>query len=235
MNTNSHGTVYFLKSGDRKMAKPKGITTIILDVDETLTYVNVWQYLTKALGEDPAENKKIYGKYNQGEYGPDEGIKAVVDLWNRKKIRTKDEITGLLDKVKIKPDALEAVKYLQTKYNVIIISGSIEILVERVAKLLNIKEFYALTELEFDENQNLTWFQYPKNEAIEKVNLFKKYAELNAIEAREVAIIGDGYSDSELFKVLGFKVLITSDDNRKDMKENADVIIDELIELTEIF
>jgi len=221
--------------GKKLSAKTQNIRTIIFDVDETLTPVNVWQYLTKALGEDPAENKKIYKKYNKGEYTPEGGIKAVVDLWNRQHVRTRDEIKLILDQIEIKPGAVEVARYLKKKYKVIIISGSIEILVQRVAETLKISEFYALTELEFDENQKLTWFKYPNNEAIEKVKVFEEYSRTNGIKPEQAAIIGDGYSDSELFKILGFKVLIRKDDNHKDMEKDADVVIDNLNELKEIF
>lgn len=241
MNTNSPGTASCRESGDRRMdkktktQKKSQIKHIIFDVDETLTYANSWAHLTKGLGIDPIENKKIYDNFYNRRVSREDAIKQVVDLWNRDKMRTRDEITKILHSIQIKPDAKEVIDYLKQKgYGITIASGSMDINVKRVAKELGIKDWHALAEFFFNSKDELINFTYPDNESEGKLEIFQRIAKKYKISAEECAIIGDGYSDIKLIEHLGLSIVIKKEDN-EEICTMGDYVITDLMELKEIF
>lgn len=60
----------------------------------------------------------------------------------------------------LKEDAREVISYLKRSYRVCLISGSVDLYVGVVAEKLGIVDWYANTEIVWDESGNLVDFHY---------------------------------------------------------------------------
>ncbi|MBD3279981.1 HAD-IB family phosphatase [Candidatus Dojkabacteria bacterium] len=209
------------------------IKLVVFDVDETLTNVNSWQYITREFGVDPKENLAVYQDFAAARISKANAIKQVMALWNRHKHRTKEEFEKVFSSIETKKDAVEVVKYVKSKYDTIIISGALSILVKQIAEKVNIKEWYSLSKLTFKSGK-ITTFSYPDNESDAKYEIFVKIAKKRKIEAADAVMIGDGNSDYKMFEKLGMSILIESNEDQSKLEQLAAYKVKSLSEIKNI-
>ncbi len=207
------------------------ITTIILDIDGTLSAEVSWLKLTEYLGASVEKHILIFDdfKINKIDYLTAKSL--LVQLWQSTGNAIQEKMVAIFQEWDLKPDAQELVDYLKLKqYRLCIMSGSVDIYVQTVAEKLGISDYYANTELVFDNKGNLIDFHYYRNQAEKKLEHLRKYVSLHKITPAECAIIGNGDSDILLFKELGFGIAVETD-LHEEVRNEADIIVRELREI----
>jgi phosphoserine phosphatase len=132
---------------------------------------------------------------------------------------------------KYKDGAREIIKYLQKKgYEIALLSGSIDLLVEKVAKELSIKFYGANNRFVFDNNSYLKKIVTDGKDSTVKVNQLRTICKKLGIKETDCVCVGDGLNDKELFQIT--KQGITFKGSR--IEEHAWKTIDSLKDLRNI-
>jgi phosphoserine phosphatase len=91
--------------------------------------------------------------------------------------------------------------YVKEKgYELVLISGSIDILVEIVAKDLGIKYYKANNTFVFNENDRLVGVRSGGADVLAKAERLESFSEMLGINIKECACVADGDNDIEMFR-----------------------------------
>lgn len=212
------------------------ITTIIFDLDETLTPegFTTWNNMTMKLGLPIEKHHAILKKFKNKELTVDEAIQAIVDLWNSSKSFSKKKFLEIANSTDLRPDAERVINYLKPNYNLCIISGTLEPMVEVVANRLGIDEYFGLSKVTWEKDKKIKWFTYSNdNQANLKANVLENYMSKNNLKFDEIAAIGDGSNDLEIFDKVNTSICIRNSKN-KDIQKHTDYAINNLEDLLDI-
>jgi HAD superfamily phosphoserine phosphatase-like hydrolase len=209
------------------------IQVIVFDVDGTLTEEISWLKLTECLGADPLQHSQIYEAFKAHQLSYDDAKRQLIGLWQQTGRANRDVIKKIFSDWNVKADAVEIIEYLKQKYEVILISGSVDIYIEVLADRLGIATWYANTQLVWDENGNLSDFHYELNQAKKKVEQLEEYLQQSGYTKKECLVIGDGDSDLDLFKVLPYGIAVNKEPH-PELEKLAYQKISDLSELKRI-
>ena len=176
---------------------------IFFDLDGTLTPQFTWYDFNLLLGITPEEDTKLFDQYVKGELKYTDWIAEVIRIHKSRASVTKEEIVAFAGSLPLRDDAQEIIKLLQQKgYVIILISGSVDVVVETIAKRLGIQDWLACSTLVFDDQNLLTNITSIGDESDAKLSLVKKYLEAKNIGLENCISIGDGGNELENFKVM---------------------------------
>lgn len=210
----------------------KKIKLICFDLDKTLTHQNSWYDLNLALGMTADEDQQLYDEYYAGKIDYKEWIKKILEIFKARGKANLNTITEILSKNSVVEGGKELVEYLQNKgYQVVLISGSIDIAVKQIAQKLGLKMAEATNTFIFDNNNNLQDIVTIDDDKVAKLTILKKFCKELNIDITECSCIGDGDNDIELFKET--KHGITFKDSK--IKSEAWKTIEKLDDLKNIF
>jgi phosphoserine phosphatase len=179
----------------------KDIKLICFDLDQTLIVKNSWYELSLAMGVTHDEDQNMYAQFKAGEITYEEWNNKVIELYMRHTDATKEGITEVLSKYEYAAGAKETVTYFIDKgFEVVLISGSIDILVQMVAKELGIKYAKASNAFVFDKNGRLAGCHTGGDDTFAKLRHLEAFCELLNIPIEQCACIGDGANDIEMFR-----------------------------------
>lgn len=209
------------------------IKVIIFDIDGTLTDEVSWLKLTESLGASRSRHEQIYNEFKEGKLPYTEAKAQLIKLWLSTGNANRSSLSNIFLSWKLRDDAEEIVKYLKTKYTVILISGSVDLYVETIAKKLDISDWYANTTLIWDDEREICDFDYKVDQAETKLSHLDSYLASSGYTKENCLIIGDGENDIALFEALPFGILIKGISN--PVLENLSwKMINNLSELKEI-
>jgi HAD superfamily phosphoserine phosphatase-like hydrolase len=184
----------------------KEVDTIILDVDGTLSEEVSWLKITESLGASPNEHASLFDQFKKGRISYSEAKAKLIKLWQATGNANKDFMEKTCRTWSLRKDANEIVDYLKRTYKVCLISGAIDLYVKIVAEKLGVPDWFANTELIWDEQGNLTDFNYYPDQAQKKLEQFRKFISQKGLNEKKCAIVGDGDSDIVLFRELKYGV-----------------------------
>lgn len=174
---------------------------ICFDLNKTLIEENTWYNLNLAMGMTPSEDAKLCKLYENRKITYNKWQKELEKIYIKSGKATKENILTEIYKYTYNNGAKEIVRYLKNKgYIVILISGSINLLVERVSKELSIKYYYSNNEFEFDKRGYLRRIICLGNDKTTKVIQLKNICKKLQLSLDDCICIGDGDNDTELFK-----------------------------------
>lgn len=136
------------------------IKVIIFDVDGTLSDDISWLKITECLGADPKIHTQIFDRMKKGELSYPDAKKQLIDLWQKTGNANKLFMKNMFSDWNLKDDSVETIKYLSEKYRICLMSGAVDFYVETVAQKLEIRDWFANTELIWDSKNNLIDFNY---------------------------------------------------------------------------
>jgi phosphoserine phosphatase len=208
------------------------IKLICFDLDETLISHSSWKRLGLALGISVEEDKELYREYKNGVTTYQEWNNKILARYQEHEEANREGITKILSKYTYREGSREIVGYLKEKgYILVLISGSIDILVDMVARDLGIPFAKANNTLVFDENDRLKNFASETDDVFAKANHLKDFCKKLNIEMKECACVADGDNDIEMFRQTGhgitFKGSIIENESWK--------VIDSFSDLKDIF
>ncbi len=187
---------------------------IIFDMDGTLTQeVSSWAYLHSHFGTN-LEARKNLDEYSNWKISYAEFMRRDISLWPRPlKI---SEVERLLQGVQVSTGARELIEFLSPRLKCLVISAGIDLLADRIARALGIKNSVA-NGLEFNETGTLT------GQGIERVPLNGKAAAAKSLLQKEEVdwnrciAVGDSHYDRDLLQSAGLSVSVGKDAKLMEM------------------
>ncbi|MEK9155350.1 MAG: HAD family phosphatase [Patescibacteria group bacterium] len=177
------------------------IKLVCFDLDQTLINQNSWYELSLALGVPAELDRQLYNEFKAGSITYEQWNDRVIEEYMKHENATRKGITESLCGYTYNEGAREAVKHLQQSgYEVVLISGSIDIIVDHVAKDLGIRYAKANNTFLFDENDRLKGVHAHGDDTIAKAQHLESFCDLLGVKMHECACIGDGENDVEMFR-----------------------------------
>jgi len=177
------------------------IKLICFDLDETLISHSSWKELGLALGISYEEDERFYKEYKSGLITYDEWNNKILNLYLKHKDANKEEITKILSRYSYNKGAREIIGYLKNKgYILVLISGSIDILVNMVAKDLDINLSKANNTFIFDDQDRIREIISGGDDTLSKMSYLSDFCKKLNLELKDCACIGDGANDIEMFR-----------------------------------
>lgn len=211
------------------------ISTIVFDLDETLTDFVSWDKLDEVAGIERELHQNIYKALHKGEITMEKGIRDLVALFNSNGQFSLANVESNMQRWLLKEGAVEILEYLKGKgYKLGLISGAINNYVDYIGKKYNFDFYFSLTSFTWnDQKTELVTFTYPEDTSKAKVDILTKYSLENNINLKECAMIGDGENDLGVFEIVETSILI--DKGTNDFSDKVDHVISNLIDLKRIF
>ncbi len=208
----------------------ENVKLVCFDLNNTLIDENTWFELNVAMGVTPEEDNQFMRWYQEGVITYEEGQKLLERIYLSRGKAKKEIMLGAM-KYTYREGAQETVKYLLEKgYEVAILSGAIDLLVEKVAQELGIKYYAAHNQLDFDEQGNFKKIIFEGDDTDFKVKELKRFCEQINIKPNQCVFVGDDYNDRKVFDLTGRGVTFKG----TNIEKNAWGVIDKLEDLKEI-
>ncbi len=177
------------------------IKLICFDLDDTITEENSWYKLNLALGMTSIEDNFLYKKYHTGAISYEDWIAELLKFYKSKGQANLKNITDTISSYSYRTGVKEIIEYLKGKgYTIALISGSFNIMVDLVAKDLDIKLAGATNIFVFDTKDNLENIVSLGKDSVARLNILEDFCLKLGINIDECVCIGDGDNDIDLFK-----------------------------------
>jgi phosphoserine phosphatase SerB len=195
---------------------------IVFDVNKTLIRDNSWQELNQAMGVEPEEDDMLMKWGKNGIITDQQGQEILCDIYNKRGQPTREAIESLVYKYTYFEGVKETIKELQSRgYEVALLSGSMDILVEHMAEELGVERYASNNTLEFNEQGVLKYIRTIMNDEDYKVVKLAEWCSELGIRSQEVAVVGDGASDRLLATAAGFVVAFNDDSAVAELADAA--------------
>lgn len=207
------------------------IKLVCFDLNKTLIHENSWLDLNRALGVTDEEDELFLRLYDEGIITYIEWTDLLTRIYKQRGKANRQNAVNALHNYTYVDGAKEIVTYLQNKgYQIALISGSIDILVGRVAAELGITLFEANHRFVFDANDQLKEIVTYGQDDLAKVNHLEHFCQTIGIRLTECVCVGDGDNDLELFRRTGHGITFTG----SKIAEEAEYTINSLSDLRNI-
>jgi HAD superfamily phosphoserine phosphatase-like hydrolase len=184
---------------------------VVFDIDGTLSPEVSWLALTRDLGAPVEQHVQIYKDYKEGKIGYEVSKDQLIGLWRSTGNANKAFFGQLFDSLPLDPAAEKVVQAAKVGHLVCLITGSMDLYAETVARKLGIDKWYANTTLHWDDQGNLVDMDYELNQAAKKLEQYTQFCNKNGLGVEDCLVVGDGENDEKLFEVCRRGVLIGSD------------------------
>ncbi len=215
------------------MGKNK-IEVVCLDLGDTLIKGKSWQNLNFAMGMTSDENAMLYNLHKNGEITYTMWVEIALGIYKKRKNLKWADVEKIINNYSYFPSAEELVRYLKQKYTVVIVSGEMNLVVEKIAKELGIVHFKSLTEFFFDELGYIAKVRVDDrtgDEAKNKVCFLKEICSSLGAKLDNCVCVGDGRNEHQLFKETRG---ITFDWSKEIHKKLAWKVVSDLSEIKNI-
>lgn len=184
---------------------------VVFDIDGTLSPEVSWLALTRDLGAPVEQHIQIYQDYKNGKIDYPTSKSQLIDLWRSTGNANRAFFVQLFDALPLDPVAEKIAQAAKEGRIVCLITGSMDLYAEAVAKKLGIDEWYANTTLHWDTDGNLVDMDYELNQAARKLEQFGEFCQANSLEMQNCLVVGDGKNDELLFEASNRGVLLGGD------------------------
>ena len=190
------------------------IKLICFDICGTLVNGNSWRILTEGIGCSYPEHRNIFLRCQKGEITFTEGERMMTRIFRNSGDAREKLINDIFNNIKVINDGKDLISYLKRKgYLIYLISGSLDIYVESVAKKVGADGFYANSSLEFDDKGIIKKIIYRENEGKVKLEQLKDLIKKLGITMDQVVFIGDSDNDVEVFEATKHGIAINGSIN----------------------
>jgi phosphoserine phosphatase len=176
------------------------IKLVCFDLNKTLIKENTWLNLNLDMGVTKEEDNMILRLYEEGILSYEEGLSILERIYKKRGKATKENIQKSINKYSYTKGAKGIVKYLKENgYIVALITGSMILLAEKVAKELNIDHFEANNNIVFGTNNYLKNFAPIGEDSDVKLKQLENLCKKLNVEINSCACVGDGDNDALMF------------------------------------
>lgn len=186
------------------------VKAVVFDIDGTLTYEVSWLKITELLGASVSEHEQIFDLFLKDKLTYEEAKRQLIDLWQSTNNANRPYLSALFDEWVLQDDAQELVDYLHSNnYITVLITGSVDLFAQKIAEKLSIKNYYANTQLIWDNQQNLIDLHYERDQARKKLAQFRAFVGKHGLPPSECVVVGDSENDIELFKLTNHGIAVS--------------------------
>lgn len=204
---------------------------ILIDLDGTLTPESTWLALNLKLGITLEKDKVLFERYLQNDLLYKDWITELIRLYKEHEPVSREAIVSLAETIELREDALATVRAIKEKgYHTVLISGSVDVIVETIAKKLGFDEWFACSKLVFDENDTLIDIVSNGDEGLAKAALAKKYCNEHEFILENAFVVEDGGNGKWLFEIAK-GILLGSNEKLKPL---AWKVVNNLSEIPEL-
>ena len=176
------------------------IELVVFDFNKTLVKENTWYELNMAMGVTPEEDQMYVKLFENGKITYSEWWSILEKIYRERGNPTKDHILTIISKYEYVAGAEEIIAYLKSKgYHLGLITGSLDLLAEKVAKDLHIDLYAGHSQFVFDENHYLKRIISHDSDYQFKIDTLWKFCNRLDIRIDQTVCIGDGDNDTGLF------------------------------------
>ena len=212
-----------------------GIKAVIFDIDGTLTKEISWPFLVERLGISITQHDEVFQAFKKGEISLQDATNKVLSLWRSKGLATKAYVANVLSEIPLRDDAEETIQYLKSKsYILCLITGSMDLYAEQVAKKLGIPHYYSNTKLFWDKAGALIGMDYYTDDKGKKLEQFMEFAQKVGVQPEECVVVGDSANDIGLFEATGKGIAVRTEFEAKELEAVAWKKIEYLKEIKDI-
>ncbi|MFA5828569.1 MAG: HAD family phosphatase [Candidatus Shapirobacteria bacterium] len=177
---------------------------VCFDLNKTLISENTWYELNLAMGMTAEEDQALFALYQKGELTYVDWQKELERIYIKNGKATRENISKVIYNYTYRVGAKEVIEYLKSKgYTLALISGSIDVLVERVARECGISHYLANNTFVYDKNNYLKEIKCLGGDVEVKGLQLRQLCEELKIDITQVVCVGDGDNDFEIFKLSG--------------------------------
>ncbi|MDB5186517.1 MAG: phosphoserine phosphatase SerB [Candidatus Saccharibacteria bacterium] len=176
------------------------IKLIIFDINGTLVGDDTWPKFHGALGMTEEEDQLLWQLNNEGVMPNRIWMEVVNGIYQKRGKATKETINKTLLEYTYEPGAKEVVEELRQRYELALISGAPDAMVEQVAKELNIDLFGSNALLLYNDDDTLREMIVLNEEPEGKLIYLQAFCRRLGISPDQVVCVGDGANDVELFR-----------------------------------
>lgn len=183
------------------MNMKNNIKLVCFDINKTLINENSWLNLNLKMGVTKAEDEVALNLCEEGIITYTEAVDILVRIYKKRGNATRKAIQDTIFKYSYLDSAREVVSYLKAKgYTIVFITGSFDLLVERIAGELKVDHFAANNTLEFSKAGDLVRIIPLGDDAHVKLAHLEQFCTKLGIDMTECACVGDGDNDELMFK-----------------------------------
>lgn len=205
------------------------IKLIGFDLNGTLIPENTWLNLNLAMGMTQAEDSDLLRLYETGQMSYRECQKRIETLYLKRGRATERAIEKIIAQYDYNDGVEDVIRYLGRKYHLALISGSMDVLVNRVADELGIKHRYSNNTLVF-RNGRLVRIDVSADDSDFKVQVLTELSGSLGLSLFQCAYVGDSSNDLKIFTATGRGITFSG----SPIEKTAWKIILSLQELKEI-
>lgn len=183
---------------------------ICFDLDGTLTKENSWHALNTTLGMTAERDEELLSSYGAGKITYEQWQDAIVASYVRTNTSHEDLVTEAFKNPELLPGARRIIDELKERGSVVVlISGSFDYYVHRVANTLGIDDYRACSALIYDDKGYVTTVAHSGDEHEAKLTYLKELAEKYGVPLTECICVGDGPNDLDMFNATGKGITFT--------------------------
>lgn len=208
-----------------------GIKLVCFDLNKTLISENTWYDLNLAMGISEEEDKAMLDSYFRGEKSYLFWQKEIEKMYIERGKAKREDILKVIYTYRYVEGAQVIVRYLKEQgYILALISGSIDMLVQRIAGELDIEHYSANNQFIFDKDNYLSEIVCLGDDWVVKKNQLIALSKKAGVSLNHIACIGDGDNDMGIFELTGHG--ITFKDSK--IRDKAWKVIDTLSDLKSV-
>jgi len=184
---------------------------VVFDIDGTLSPEISWLALTRDLGAPVEQHVQIYKDYKEGKIDYYASKQQLLGLWRATGNANKTFFGQLFDSLPLDPAAEKVTQAAKVGRLACLITGSMDLYAETIARKLGIDIWYANTTLHWDDQGNLVDMDYELDQAAKKLEQYTRFCQENGLGVESCLVLGDGENDEKLFEACKHGVLIGGD------------------------
>ncbi len=177
------------------------IKLVVFDLNKTLIKENTWYELNLAMGVTPEEDEQFLRWFETGKVTYYEGQKFLEQIYLERGQATKENMMAAITNYRYVDGAQETVQYLKDRgYHIALLTGSIDLLAEKISEDLGITMYAAHNQFIFDPNHYFKRIVCHGNDYDFKVDMLWKFCNRLDISVQQAVCVGDGDNDTGLFE-----------------------------------
>ncbi len=206
------------------------MTTVVFDIDDTLTTTSGWGQLNAAAGMTAEKDYELYQGYQRGDYNYDQWTKLIAQEYHIQKQLTRNLAEATLTSFNLRDGARESCDELRALgYDIMLITGGFKTTARAVALVLGIDTYLYVSDIVYAADNTFSHFVSKGEEGEAKLDLLRNYCQKESLDLHACIAVGDGANDIPLFTATGNGVTFTW--AKASVKEKAKYIIDNLRDL----
>lgn len=176
------------------------IKLVCFDLNKTLIKENTWLDLNLAMGMTREEDDELMKMYDEGKITYEESQIMLENIYKSRGNGNKVKMLEAISKYNYINGAVDLINYLKNKgYQIALVSGSIDLLVEKIADELGIEMYAAHNKLKFDKEDNLSKIVCEGDDRDFKLLQLEIFCKQQNISVDQSVCIGDGDNDLKMF------------------------------------